>query len=265
MVIHFEEWFKAIENRRSRRTYVSKSIEPKIIESMQNVLVELNQRFDEVSIVFLEKSPDPIFSGAVGPYGKITGAPAYLAIVCDSITNFTYEKAGFIGQAAVLEAAKHGISSCWIAGYFDKKVAGQQVGISETEKIVAIIPIGYARKNLSLTEKMMSQVGDYQKRKSITEIAEGLPRENWPNWLEVVMNVANLSPTAYNRQSIRFIVGDDYSITLKIENPHEETNVPKGIDRGIAMLHIEVARMQAHIDGEWKFYQDANLIAFKRL
>ncbi|MFN7250090.1 MAG: nitroreductase family protein [Anaerobacillus sp.] len=265
MSLRFENWFKAIKLRRSRRTYVSKQIELEVSSSLQNVISELNERYEEVRLVYIEKSPEEVFVGAVGPYGKITGAVAYFALVLNEDSNFSFEKAGFIGQAIVLEAATHGLSTCWVGGHFNKGIACKQVNLDNNEKVVAVIPVGYARKNLSLTEKMMNQVGDYHKRKSVTEIVDGLPEEQWPEWLRSVISAASLSPSAYNRQSVQFIIGEDESITIKIANPNEETNVPKGIDRGIAMLHIEVATKHHNINGNWQFNHEDNVVIFRKL
>ncbi len=264
MVLRFENWFKAIQIRRSRRTYVTKQIEQDSIQVLTNIMDELNKDYEGVRVVLVEKSPDAVFVGAIGPYGKITGAPAYLALVMNEEEDFNYEKAGFIGQACVLESTMHGLSSCWVGGYFNREVAAEEVGISDDERVVAVIPIGYARKNLSLTEKMMNQVGDYHKRKSVDEISEGLTQEQWPEWVSSVIRAASLSPSAYNRQAIHFVVGEDgKTIALKITNPSEETNVPKGIDRGIAMLHTEVATKHFHIEGNWKYDREANVIVFQ--
>lgn len=259
----FENWFKAIQIRRSRRTYTSKLIETESVTTLKDTIRNLNQLYEGVRLVFIEKSPDPVFIGAVGPYGKITGAPAYFAVIMKNENDFTYEKAGFIGQGIVLEAAMHGLSTCWVGGYFNREIAAGEVGISIEETVVAVIPVGYARKNLSLTEKMMNQVGDYHKRKSIDEIVGGLPKKQWADWLESVIRSASLSPSAYNRQSVSFFIGENKSITLMIANPDEETNVPKGMDRGIAMLHIEVATKHHQIKGQWIYEQEANLVTFQ--
>lgn len=264
MSLHFENWFKAIQTRRSRRTYVSKQIETVAMDALKSVINELNKLYEGVRLALIEQSPEPVFTGAVGPYGKITGAPAYLALIINGDSNFNYEKAGFIGQATVLEAALHGLSTCWIGGYFNNDVAGQYVGLKDNEMVVAVIPIGHARKNLSLTEKMMHQVRDYHQRKSVEEIVEGLPQDKWPEWMKIVIHAASLSPSAYNRQSIRFIIGEDQSISLEIANPSQETNVPKGIDRGIAMLHIDVATKYHNIVGQWQFNEEENLVIFQK-
>lgn len=263
MSLGFENWFKAIQIRRSRRTYTSKQIEPEIVTTLIDTIHNLNELYQGVRLVFIEKVPDPVFSGAVGPYGKITGALAYFAVIINNDDEFNYEKAGFLGQGIVLEAAMHGLSTCWVGGYFNREIAGEEVGISNEEMVVAVIPVGYARKNLSLTEKMMNQVGDYHKRKSVDEIVGGLSKQQWPNWLETVIRSASLSPSAYNRQSVNFFIDENKSITLMIANPVEETNVPKGIDRGIAMLHIEVATKHFQIEGQWKFDREGNLVTFQ--
>ncbi|MCT8138154.1 nitroreductase family protein [Anaerobacillus sp. CMMVII] len=265
MSIRYEDWYKVIQIRRSRRTFVTKKIEDDKILTLNSAISELNGLYEGVRMIFIDQAPDTVFVGAIGPYGKITGAPAYLALIINNEGTFQFEKAGFIGQAIVLEAAKHGLSTCWVGGYFNREVSAQQVGISDEESVIAIIPIGHARKNLSLTEKMMNQVGDYHKRKSVDEIVEGLAQEDWPAWISSSVRAASLSPSAYNRQSVSFIIGKDHSISLKINNAQEDTNVPKGIDRGIAMLHLDVAIKYHNVVGQWRFDQDDNLVVFEKV
>lgn len=264
MVLRFETWFKAIHIRRSRRTYIVKQIEMEIKHSLENLITQLNEQYEGVRLVFVEKAPDPLFVGSVGPYGKITGAPAYFALVKTKTSPFLYEKAGFIGQAIVLEAVRNGLSTCWVGGYFNREVAAQNIKTNENEEVLAIIPVGYARKNLSLTEKMMYKNDDYHKRKSIEDIVFGLPMEKWPKWVKEVITAASLSPSAYNRQAITFDISETGdTVALHIHNPTEETNVPKELDRGIVMLHMEVALKHLEISGQWNFDEATNNVSIQ--
>lgn len=261
--LQFDKWFKAIPLRRSRRTYIFKTIEAEVFHSLNDVIAELNQTYKGVRLLLVERSPDPIFVGAVGPYGKITGAPSFIALVVNEQVDFRYEKGGYIAQGLVLETVDYGLSTCWVGGYFNKEVAEQLIKVNDHERIIAILPFGYARKNYSLTEKMMNQVGDYHKSKSIKETVDGLPMEKWPKWIEKAIYSANLAPSAYNRQSLRYVIEEDHSITIRLDKPEEETNVPKGIDRGIAMLHIELAVNQQGKKGIWEYSENLNTVTFK--
>lgn len=156
MDLDFEKWFTAMQNRRSRRTFISKQLEPTTLEIVKQVIEELNKLHSEVRLVLVEEAPDELLIGTVGPYGRITGALAYVAVVCDHSSDYSYERGGYIGQAIVLEASSNGLSSCWIGGYFNSELATKKLSVQEKEAVMAIIPIGYARKNYSLTEKMMN-------------------------------------------------------------------------------------------------------------
>lgn len=265
MDLDFEKWFTAMQNRRSRRTFISKQLEPNTLQIVKEVIEELNKIHNEVRLVLVEEAPDELLIGTVGPYGRITGALAYVAVVCDDNSDYTYERGGYIGQGIVLEASSNGLSSCWIAGYFNNQLATRKLAVKENETVMAIIPIGYARKNYSLTEKMMNQAGDYHKRKPIRKIVSGLPMEEWPNWIESSIHAASLAPSAYNRQPFQFIIDADHSITIVIDKPDQETKVRKEIDLGIVMLHIELTAKHHHIKGEWEIKESERQIIFKEM
>ncbi len=263
LTLPFENWFKVMESRRSRRTFISKPIEDEVIKSLNDVIKQLNKLHKDVSLKLIEYSPEEILNGIVGPYGKITGAPAYIAVVVQNFEPFLIERGGYIGQAMALEATVQGLATCWVGGLFNEVVITKQVRLQEDEKVISVLPIGYARKNYSLTEKMMSQVGDYHKRKTIEELVEGLPEKRWPTWIKTTLHAARFAPSAYNRQPVRFFIGEDHSITVMLVNPKEETNVPKEIDRGIAMLHIDLALKHHNIDGEWHYCENKSEVIFK--
>jgi nitroreductase len=265
MELQLQKWFTAIHNRRSRRTFISKKIEVEKIKVLKEVIEIINISNNEVRLVLVEKSPDELLIGTIGPYGKITAAPTYVAVVGDLNGYHCYERAGYSGQGIVLEANNHGISSCWIAGYFNNELAAKELEVKKSETVIAIIPLGYARKNYSLTEKMMNQVGDYHKRKPIRKIVSGLPMEKWPNWIATSIQAASLAPSAYNRQPFQYIIGTDHSITIATEKADQETNIPIEIDLGIVMLHIELAARHHLINWEWDFIENEELTIFREI
>lgn len=264
VILHNEKWYQAIQTRRSRRTFITKPIETEILQSLKEVIMELNKTFLGARLLLMDEEPGQVFDGAVGPYGKITGAQAYIIVVVNENEKFHYEKGGYIGQAIVLEAVSHGISTCWVGGYFNHNIVEQVTILSKNEKAISVIPIGYARKNLSFSEKMLNQAGDFQKRKTIEKNQfEGLPIKKWPMWFKNIISATMLAPTAYNRQSLRYVIGEDFSITIKLEEPSIDTNVPKQIDRGIAMLHIDVATSFHNYKGKWEFLESVNNVKFQ--
>lgn len=263
MNMPIERWYKAIQTRRSRRTFIAKAIEETSIEALKDHITQLNLLYDGVRLKLVEHSPNELFVGAVGPYGKITGAPAYIAVVTDEKQKHRFQLGGILGEAIVLEATALGLSTCWIGGFFQHERASLEVAVQKGENVIAILPLGHARKNFSLTEKMMHQSKNFHKRKSLNDLVEGLSIEQWPPWMERAIHVAILAPSAYNRQPLRYYIDDDHSITISVEDSTVETNVPKEIDCGIAMLHIELAARFHNIDGDWEYMDYPKLVEFK--
>jgi hypothetical protein len=55
-----------------------------------------------------------------------------------------------------------------------------------------------------------------------------------------------------NRQPWRFEVGTN-TITVAVDNLHDTYNIPKRLDCGIAMLHLELGALAAGVNGTWEF------------
>lgn len=263
MEMPVERWYKAIQKRRSRRTFISKPIEDTSVWALMSMIEVINGWKNGTRLAYVDKSIDNITQNAVGPYGRVTGAPAYIAVIVNNHTLHKFEKAGMTGEAIVLEITSLGLSTCWIGGSFHHSRAAEEIGIEKDEAVIAVLPVGHARKNYSLQEKMMQQRGDFLKRKPLEDLVEGLEVDQWSNWQEAALNAARLAPTAYNRQASRFIV-EKNTITIYIDNPGEQTNVPKEIDCGIAMLHIQLAAKVNNCEVVWEYLDYPQVAVFKK-
>jgi len=49
-------------------------------------------------------SPETVFKGAIGPYGKIKGAPAFVAFIGHMENPYVQEQVGYTGEGIILEA-----------------------------------------------------------------------------------------------------------------------------------------------------------------
>lgn len=260
-----KRWYSAMGFRRSRRTYINKPIEKKEHESLDRLLSNLNGDYMGVRMSFLESPFEEVFQSSIGPYGKITGAPSCLAIIINEQYSRVYERAGFLGQKIVLEATSLGLSTCWVGGSFDDVIAAKNLGVMNKEKVIAVIPIGYARKNFSLTEKMMNQMPDFILKMDKTEIVNGKELENCPSWIATVIQAAQKAPSVRNRQPWRFFIGDDYSIKISVDEINEPTTVPKQIDCGIVMAHVDITTKYLGINGVWEYLESPDVAKFKLL
>ena len=195
-----EEWYKAVELRRSRRRFTGEPIQSEKIARLGELITNLNQMVESCRVSLIETHDGSIFSGIRGGYGVIKGAPSYLAFIGKSNQSSSYEKLGYIGEAAVLEATRLELGTCWVSGTFDPAAAGKDLNLEPEEQLVAVSPLGYPLDAYAFSEKMMSGLAGSRKRKPLEEITAGWNLERWPEWAKVAAEVARLAPSAMNRQ-----------------------------------------------------------------
>ncbi len=251
MEIPFERWYEAIFQRRSRRQFERRQINSQLFEKLQIVCNEFIP-FTGARAVLLNQSPENVFKGAIGKYGKIKNAPSIIVFIGKTDDPNMNEKAGFTGEGIILEATALGLATCWVAGFFRPEAAAEIAEISANEKVLAVSPVGYAVENWTFEEKIMSGFGRSHKRKPLNELIIGF-HENIPDeHIKIILEAARLAPSAVNRQPWRFTVESD-GIIISTDNTNDSFNIPKRLDCGIAMLHIEVAALKLGIKGKWQF------------
>ncbi len=260
MEIPFSRWHAAISTRRSRRRYDSGELEPGQLAQLQTICREFRP-FQEARADLVTQSPDRIFKGAVGSYGKIKGAAALIAFTGDMDDPYIQEKVGYVGEGAILEATAIGLATCWVGGFFRPKVAASVVGIADNERVLAVTPVGRAVGDFTREERIMTGFGRSHRRKPLAELVSGLDRADWPQWMEPALEAARIAPSAINRQPWRFDV-EPGSITISVDNPRFTFGVSKRLDCGIAMLHIEVAALDCGARGRWEFLEAPRVARF---
>ena len=260
MEIPFSRWHAAISRRRSRRSFDSTELESSVLVQLETVCREFRP-FPQARAELVTQSPDKVFKGAIGPYGKIKGAPAFIAFIGNMDDPHIQEKVGYLGEGIILEATAMGLNTCWVAGFFRPKVAASLVGTSKNERILSVTPVGHATAEFSLEERIMTGFGLAHQRKPLTEIITGLDQAELPHWTKSALEAARLAPSAINRQPWRFYV-EPQSITVSVNSPRFTFGISKRLDCGIAMLHIEVAALDCGVQGEWQFLQAPQVARF---
>jgi len=205
------------------------------------------------------KSADKVFKGAIGSYGKIKDAPAFVAFIGKMESPHVQEEVGYTGEGIILEATALQLDTCWVAGFFKPELAASLAGAGENERVLAVTPVGYAKEFESLEEKLMTGFGVTHRRKPLSNLATGLKAPEWSDWMRVALEAARLAPSAVNRQPWRFLVQKD-SITISVDSLGLDFSVSKRLDCGIAMLHIEVAALNFGVQGKWELL-DSPLVA----
>ena len=260
MEIPFSKWHAAIPYRRSRRTYDSIDLEQDLLSHMQNICRDFRP-FPQARAELTTQSPDEIFKGIIGHYGKIKGAPALIAFIGKMDDPYIQEKVGYLGEGIILEATAMDLATCWVGGFFRPKVAASIVGTGENERVLAVTPVGYAIKDFSLEERIMTGFGRTHRRKRLAELVTGLDQAEWPHWMKSALEAATLAPSAINRQPWRFYVEPD-SITVSVYGSRLEFGISKRLDCGIAMLHMEVAALECGVQGKWEFLEAPKVARF---
>lgn len=246
---HGPDWLGAVARRRSRRAYDGVGAEEWQLESLA-ALLELWQPYPDARVVLVKQPSLDVFTGAVGTYGKVTGAPHVLIFVADERAPFAEQHIGYAGQAIVLEAARLGLSTCWVGGFFSAKRVASLVDLAQGERVFAVSPLGNALQRDTLTERTMVGLAGAHWRKPVDHIAPGLILGTWPDWAASAVETARYAPSAMNRQPWRFRFEDGALVVAK-DSALETPKVAKRLDIGIAMLHADLAASAHRIDGLW--------------
>ena len=102
------------------------------------------------------------------------------------------------------------------------------------------------------------------KRKTVDEIAPG-GIAGWPDWARASVELARLAPSAVNRQPWRFSLESGAAgerLVVRVDEPKEPYKIPKRLDCGIAMAHVEVAARAAGKQGYWERRTGQDVAAF---
>jgi hypothetical protein len=203
-----------------------------------------------------------VFKGIIGSYGRVKGAPAFIAFIGDMDDPFIQEKVGYTGEGIILEATALGLGTCWVAGFFRPKVVASLIDISDKERVLAVTPAGHAQQPESWEERSMASLARSHSRLPLSKLVRGLPREKWPDWVGICLEAARLAPSATNRQPWGFDVQEN-SITVFVRTGGSGFNVSKRLDCGIAMLHLEVAAANCGCKGEWELLASPQVARFR--
>lgn len=253
--VNINSWYKAIFQRYSVRNYDGQAIKTKDI----NRIADICERFrlhEGVRAVLVNNSSGNIYKGIIGSYGKIKGAPAYIAFVGDLSVENVYEYLGYMGEGIILEITSLGLGTCWISGTFNENAAKEEISLKDNEKILAITPVGYAAQKLTFDQKLIFKLLK-KGRKSIEDIT-GFPIVE--DWVKEAIDCARLAPSAVNRQPWRFEQSEN-NIILKVDKDGKN-RFSKRLDCGIAMLHFELGALTQGVRGHWEILKSPLVAKF---
>lgn len=184
------------------------------------------------------------------------GLPLARCFVGDRRLPGAAARAGYTGEAAVLEATALGLDTCWIGGSVRRGVVASQLGLEPHEHVYSISALGYARERATVGERATSGMVRARKRRPLETIALGAA--SWPDRARAGVELARIAPSATNRQPWRFSQADDGAVQLSFEG-RDSPVISKRLDCGIAMLHFELGARQAGGSGRWELQSGADV------
>ncbi|HEY5529701.1 MAG TPA: nitroreductase family protein [Thermoleophilia bacterium] len=258
------EWAAAIDVRHSARTYTGDPVDATSIDGLVEFCAQLPGK-EVARVVVAPVAPAAVFTGMVGGYGKVLDAPSALIMIGDEAAFAVEESVGYLGEAAILEATARDLGTCWVAGFFDRRIAAELVSLAPGERIFAISPIGHAKPRPRSSERMLKRIVGAHKRKPIEEVAPGFDAGIWPDWAAEGVRLAVIAPSAVNRQPWRFELepGTADSVTVSIVEKGAEGRVPRRLDCGIAMLHFQVGSRVLGARGTWEILPSPQVARFR--
>lgn len=247
------EWLDAIEHRISSRRYDGAPITPALLDRLEKTCERLTASAPHARAVLVRKAPTEVFTGLVGSYGRVEGAPSLAAFVGPEDAAI---EVGYVGEAVVLDATAAGIDSVWIAASFDAERAGQLVDLREGERVHAIAALGHATETIGVGERLLRAGVRARHRLPLDTIAPG--HAGWPTWARGAATAARLAPSGANKQPWRLHMDGDALVFTKA--PKTYWTAP--LDFGIAMLHAELGAAHAGVRGAWTIGTGAEIARF---
>jgi hypothetical protein len=251
MELPVDSWSRAIASRISRRSFAVEAPGEDLLGRLERICREFRP-FPEARAALVREPVDKVAAGIIGSYGRVSGAPCYLAFIGRMDSARVQECVGYTGEALVLEATSLGLSTCWVGGLFKPAAVSSRLGLGENEKVICISPVGYPAARPSLTDRTFKAIAGSARRKPLEELMEGgrVPEGR----LKTAIQAARLSPSANNRQPWRFRA-DGRAVTVFTDSDKKEWKLSRRLDCGIAMLHFELGARAAGLAGEWEFLE----------
>jgi hypothetical protein len=254
-------WYDAIAVRASRRRYEPAAVADDIVARLR-AFCEADRPSTSARLTIVEGATDRLFIGVLGKfagsYGRVEGAPLVAAFVG---RDGHEGEVGYLGEAFILEATTLGLGTCWIAGTFDKKRAGDLVELRAGERVMALTPLGTPVEQRGAGEWLLRRALKVSHRLPLETIAPGIgdPADGtptaatgsdmpWPTWARTAVEAARLAPSGVNRQPWRFRLEGTGLVLARAEKLY--WTAP--FDLGIARLHVELGAAHEGVSGFWE-------------
>jgi nitroreductase len=252
-----DSWYKVISLRHSQRKYSGEVPNEEVTASIEKVCREFKP-FHGARAVLVREPANDVFKGAVGPYFyKVTEAPYYTAFIADMREPNVQAITGYLGEGVILEATDLGLNTCWVGGFFRRESVMKQIDLQNSERVLAITPIGYSKE---AADRVGVSSKQYRRKTLDKLIVSG--EVDVSKWTKSALEAAMIAPSAANRQPWRFSLGED-SVTVSVNSERGEFRVSRMLDCGIAMLHLELGARVSGVRGIWEFLDHPGVARYR--
>jgi nitroreductase len=215
--------------------------------------------------VRFERLPDGSAAAAVlgagmGVYGRIMGAPHYLAAIA-GVDPHSLTEVGYRMEQMVLRARSLGLGTCWMGGFYSKAQAARSLALRPDQAVVAITPLGRPATDApGLAARAIKALTPGRgQRQALSELVflehwgapvagalEGRPA------LAALLEAAQVAPSWVNSQPWRFVIsGSDIVVTAS--QPRGQRGIPYYVlDAGICMSHLALMAGHLSLAYEWE-------------
>jgi nitroreductase len=260
--INTEAWYKSIKIRRSRRDFNNSTLSLTHINTLNNFVQNLETTKQGIHIRLFSEHTFPLFFKKNNSYYNVQNISSYAIIIGEKNKKYLEEKAGYLGEAFILEATSIGLSTCWLFKNIDWDVLEDSVNLQENEVIYGVIGLGYCGTTFTRREKFIKTFLRFNKRKSLKKLTKKCDINKLHPDIKDLLECARLAPSFKNRQPWEFEVTDTYiKISFKGKNISPNTS-SKRLDCGICMLHIDVAAVKHNLTGYWDILDNPNVAKY---
>jgi len=237
---------QAIEKRISCRAFTDQQVEQEKFDALVEEATRINEETGLHFQIFGPRADGTVINMSDKMFAG--NPPCYAALVArkDPVEE---EKIGYYGERLVLFAEMMGLSTCWVAGTFDR--ATTRVELGEGEVLHDVIPIGYAPSKIPLKQRTI-RAGIRSRSKALEDLYRGpVPLGDAPEWIQACVDAVWKGPSAINEQPVVFVQDD-------VDGPvrAELTRVKSGMeytDLGIAKYHFAVVADACGVAGTWEW------------
>jgi nitroreductase len=249
-----ESIIEIIKQRKSVRSFDGTPLRSDHVADVQQSIKQLTSPFDAKVRINLLNVDVGQTAVRLGTYGIISGTNSFLTLVIDN-SPLADIAGGYVFEEVILHCTALGLGTCWLGGTIRRSDFVKQLQLTESEKLIAVAPIGYKKEKRRAIESVMRYVVSSDHRKPFGNL---FFQNNFNTPLNetdagaylIPLQMLRLAPSASNQQPWRVIKQGD---TLHFYHHTAPFSIN---DLGIALCHFELSCKELHLEGKYQVIKD---------